>query len=128
MLADEVISTARRLVAGTLEPDDDLDCESYAAGQTPERDIWASALTIPYGTSRFIVVRDAGRLQRWGMLEEWMHARRELSQCWLVLDDTPAEDFPRVASDEGKQVLAPHVAWIRDSSLGTAGALLTYVR
>jgi hypothetical protein len=118
VLSDEVVAVTRRLVAGTLEPGEDLDYEVYTAGQAPERDIWAAALSIPYGVSRFVVVREASRLARWEMLEEWLHARRELAQCWLVLDDTPAADFPRVTGEDGKQVLAPHAAWIRDSSLG----------
>lgn len=117
MLCDEVVRTTRQLVARTLEPGESLDCEAYTAGQVPERDIWAAVLAVPYGASRFVVVYEASRLQKWEMLKEWLAARREMSQCWLVLDDTPAEDFPRVSAED-KDVLAPQAALIRDSSLG----------
>lgn len=115
VLAAEVIRTTRRQV-GELEPD--LEVEVFTAGQQPERDIWAAALAVPYAGARCVIVHEAGQLKmsaRW--IQAWLDSRHSLAQAWLILDDSPAEDFPRRTTDDG-EVLAPHMEMIKASSLG----------
>lgn len=115
VLAAQVISTTRQQARSVFP---ELETEVFTAGQVPERDVWAAALAIPYGGARCVIVREASRLHHLVRnIGEWLDARRELAQCWLILDDTPADDFPRVSKDD-KEILAPHAALIRDSSLG----------
>lgn len=87
------------------------ESESWTAGRARERDIWASALAVPFTTPRLVLVQDAGRLRDWWKLRAWLDDRQVLRASYLVFC-AREEDFPRV---DGK--LAEPCTWLRDSSV-----------
>lgn len=87
------------------------------AGSDLERDIWAScALIPPRGVTRLVAVHEAQRLRRLDELVPLVKAGREAAGVFLLFVSSEP-DFTRVR-EEGRDVLAPHLAAIRDCRAG----------
>ena len=87
-----------------------FEAEHWTAGRQREKDIWTSALAIPFAEPRLVLVRDAGKLRDWDKLRTWIAQKHALHGCYLVFCSYDA-DFPRDA--DGK--LAEPCTWLRDS-------------
>ena len=113
VLADDVVSAICSAVPGG-----GLHCGQYSAGADPEREIWAACAVIPPpGEQRLVIVRDAHKLRRPGELVPLVKAGREAAGLHLLFVSADA-DFPRERDGDGKSVLAPHLAALRDSRYG----------
>lgn len=106
VLADEVVSSVRAAV----NPD---ETETWTAGRDREKDIWASALAIPFVATRLVIVRDAGKIRDWGRLRTWLAEKIVMRGVHLVFE-AGEPDFPK--DSDGK--LADPCTWLRDSTVG----------
>jgi hypothetical protein len=104
---------AAEVVSATVAALHAYEGEHWTAGRHREKDIWASALAIPFTGKRLVLVRDAGKLKDWEKLRTWIDQKTELHGCYLVFASYE-HDFPRDA--DGK--LAEPCTWLRDSTLG----------
>jgi hypothetical protein len=111
LLVEEVVDTLRRHVAPK-----DYNYQVLTAGVDPDRDIWAAASTYPVDPAdlRLVVVREAQQVRNWKPLGAWLSGGRKLPGVWLVFVSS-SHDFDRV---EKSREIQPHLAQIRDSSLG----------
>jgi hypothetical protein len=113
VLADDVTDSVRAALLPPLQMP-----WLYFAGIEPERDIWAACAVIPSpGEQRLVIVRDAHKLRRPGELVPLVKAGREAAGTSLLFVSGET-DFPRERDGDGKNVLAPHLAAIRDSRYG----------
>lgn len=92
----------------------DLDYQSFHAGETHERDIWAEAFQYPLipGSNRLIVIRDAEKLTHWDRLQTWLTHTRQLPGVYLVFVSNET-DLPYLMAGGKRAGLKPHVAMIK---------------
>jgi hypothetical protein len=115
VLIQEVVST----ICARLEPD--CEIQSLFAIITPlaEATMWADAASYPANMTRkrLILVKHAQNITHWDNLESLLEHSRELRHLYMIF--VSDEDvLPRVVNAEDKEVLAPHVACLRDAAQG----------
>lgn len=106
VLVDEVVASVTAALGAN-------EAESWTAGRDREKDIWASALAVPFTETRLVQVRDAGRLKDWDKLHTWLEEKFVLRGVHLLFSAGEA-DFPK--DKDGK--LAEPCTWLRDSTVG----------
>lgn len=113
-LVEEVVDSIRTKVEAG-----ELDAPRFTMSEAHDRDVWAEMNMFPAGSSRrFILVREAERIRRWGPFLDWF-ASRELPRTHIVFvssehDTDRTTDWMQTIVKKGRYVRCGPFPLIRD--------------
>lgn len=106
VLVEEVVDGIRDNISPSF-----MDYMSMAAGETPDKDIWANANQYPMDpkAKRLILIRDADKMKNWKPLTVWLSNTRVLPNVYLLFVSNDTALLGKKDQQGNKKWLPPDV-------------------